>query len=74
MICLDLYFKTKYTRSNGTTCVKPAIPLSKTSSASSANISNSIRYSQLVKGTTQSSYSSIKPKNPNSLGGPTYTY
>lgn len=74
MICLDLYFKTKYTRPNGTTCVKPAIPLSKTSSASSANISNSIRYSQLVKGTTQWSSSSIKPRNPNSLGGPTYKY
>ena len=74
MICLDLYFKTKYTRPNGTKCIKPAIPLSKTSSASSANISNSIRYSQLVKGTTQWSSSSIKPRNPNSLGGPTYKY
>ena len=74
MLCLDLLFKTKYTRPNATMCVKPAIPLSKTSSASSANISNSMRYSQLVRWSTQLSSSSVKPTNPNSLGGPTYTY
>jgi hypothetical protein len=79
---LDILFKTKYLPNDVTNrcrCSKPAIPLSKRSiglntSNNNTQISNSMRYSQIVRNYgTQQSTSSASIKT-NSLGGPTFSY
>ena len=81
---LDLLFRTHYLPNGvGNLCrcsKRPPLPLSKQTtgldtSTNTTQISNSMRYSQIVKsyGTVESS-SSTPTRKPNGLGGPTFSY
>jgi hypothetical protein len=77
-------FKVKYLpngiRNNTPRCLPQPVPLSKISGlntqTNNTQISNRMRYSQLVKnnGTTQYSSSSLNIRKPNSLGGAVFSY